>query len=785
MVRSFVACIGCSPRYRSSTSAVGLGSPSRATKLKVREAVVSRDQTLAEFRAKQELFFARISDIIQPLLGDDAPNFRSSNGSSAYAFQLDGVSWLLDLQRNGIGGILADDMGLGKTLQTLSLLQHTKNEIGLDTRFLVVCPLSVLNAWTSEIFRWTTGFNPMVYHGTSEERQSLRTTFRQQAAPPVDIVITSYETLCSDLWLFVRSTWTYVGISKLRAHYKLVLTGYNNLTELWSILHWLYPEIFVPSSAEAFEDAFSLSRGKFESEFLGHVTRFFKIVMLRRTKSSPEVGLNIPPKNETILSVPLTGPQLEWYHRILTGVNQSVLLGDKTIHLSPTGLTPRSQRFVNFTTDDWEGQEEANVKQRSQITTNTLMEPRKFILLRKMVHQFVIQEHKKVIIFSGFDQGLNLCEDLLEMAKEHLPFKHVRLDGSTSSAWRNLSVFLFQNDERYKVFLLSIRAGGEGLNLVSSSTRRLAHRIGQTQPVSIFRIHAKGTVEDQMRRRLAKKAYFADKVLGDLGRDVDHPIELTGNDAQEISLMPGRTIVPSSFHAADLENSDFESILASCALDEMSARDMSLEEKKAWLRRSERVKTNIFNGEKIETKSKAFSDYDEIVLGVSKASRRIGKSRVVMVGEWEVSKESISCASSTTSPTFSSEADVARARKVNCATCFSCHRRRNVLECETCIRSFHAACLETNDDLDYSPREQTIICPHHYCCSCSMIASEAGRLLLSCLNRTIFVGENTDAEARGYYHRNAFFIECANCRDNSGKRGQEELPAFSDKRRHR
>ncbi|KAL4968705.1 putative oxidoreductase, 2OG-Fe(II) oxygenase family [Aspergillus stella-maris] len=734
----------------SPLCAVDLGSPSRSAKRKSREAVISQDQTLAEIRARREIFFARISESIQPLLGDDAPRFPSTHGNTAYChsprletqpagqvlpetsdkdmanlrlysiratlkpYQLDGVSWLLDLQHNGVGGILADDMGLGKTLQALSLLQYTKNNASLDTRFLI-----------------------------------------------------------------------------------------NDLTELWSILHWLYPEMFVASTAGNFQDAFSLSRGKFETEFLSHVTRFLKSVMLRRTKSSPEVGLKIPPKTETILSVPLTESQLEWYHRILTGVDQSVLLGDETSLLSLAGLTPRSQCFVDLTTDDWEGQEEANVKQRSQITTNTLMELRKcsihpylladalpepyrlgrhivensakFILLRKMVHQFVIKEQKKVIIFSGFDQALNLCEDLLEMAKEHLPFKHVRLDGSTSSAWRNLSVFLFQNDERYKVFLLSIRAGGEGLNLVSSSTvifldddwnpqvmrqaEARAHRIGQTQPVRIFRIHAKGTVEDQMRRRLAKKAYFADKVLGDLGRNVDHPIGLIGNETQEISLMPGRAIVPSSFHAADLESSEFESILASCALDEVNARDMSLEEKKAWLCRSERVKTNIFNGEKIETKSKAFSVYDETILGVSKTSRRIGKSRVVMIGEWEVSKESLSCASSPTSPTFPNGANVAKARKVN---------------------------------------DATIICPHHYCCNCGKTASEAGRLLLSCLkcpraycegcldwSRTVFVGENTDAEARGHYPRNAFFIECAKCRDNSGKRGLEELPALSDKRRRR
>lgn len=140
------------------------------------------------------------------------------------------------------------------------------------------------------------------------------------------------------------------------------------MTELWSILHWLYPDVFTPSTAERFEDSFSLKDGRFDSKFVANVTRFLRMVMLRRTKTSPEIGLNIPTKKEIILSVPLTECQLDWYHKILTGIEQSILVGESS---------PNSGSFIDLTTDEWERPDVGNGKRKSRITTNTLMELRK------------------------------------------------------------------------------------------------------------------------------------------------------------------------------------------------------------------------------------------------------------------------------------------------------------------------------------------------------------------------------------------------------------------------
>lgn len=167
--------------------------------------------------------------------------------------QRNGLDFLVYLRRNGIGGILADDMGLGKTIQTLALFQHVREQDDLESLepapFLVVCPLSVMKTWLSEIEKWTPGMAVIKFHGTAEERERIKVLVRRARSlksdsPDLpDIVVTSYETLISDIVWFQRAfVWKYVvldeghriknGQSKraqilgrVRAEFKLVLTG--------------------------------------------------------------------------------------------------------------------------------------------------------------------------------------------------------------------------------------------------------------------------------------------------------------------------------------------------------------------------------------------------------------------------------------------------------------------------------------------------------------------------------------------------------------------------------
>lgn len=280
----------------------------------------------------------------------------------------------------------------------------------------------------------------------------------------------------------------------------------------------------------------------------------------------------------------------------------------------------------------------------------------KFVVLEKLVRNY-LSEGRKMIVFSNFDQALNICEDMLGVLNRQTNFEYARLDGSTSSAKRRLSVHLFNNDPRYMVLLLAIRAGGEGLNLVSSSVvvfldedwnpqvmrqaEARVHRIGQTQAVDVFRLHAKGTVEEQMSRRLLKKAYLADRVVED--RAFDIPLAPTAISAplvcDELELSEEITV-------AEVSACDWKSVLQKCTVSPLKGPDSpgrptSSVDEKEWLKRAEGVKTNIFNGAVIDTTSTSWAWDQHSSTTLSRADRRIGKHRITYIDDWEVLTENI------------------------------------------------------------------------------------------------------------------------------------------------
>ena len=294
-----------------------------------------------------------------------------------------------------------------------------------------------------------------------------------------------------------------------------------------------------------------------------------------------------------------------------------------------------------------------------------------------MIREFVVKQKKKVIIFSGFDQALNLCEDHLNQTRrQNGSFNYARIDGSTPSAWRNLGVYLFNNDPRYMVFLISIRAGGEGLNLASASVvifldedwnpqvmkqaEARVHRLGQTKKVTIYKMHSRGTVEDQMMGRLAKKSYLAAKVteniktfnpLDDLASIVETQDALNNTNGSAAiiagfitSLMRQRRLAASQIDTKKLLSWDWNTVLEVCTdnhLDEFELPDTVPEDmERAWLRSKERIITNVFNG--VSIKTPRMNEDDEVQPELRRADRRIGKERVIKVdGYYPVTKENL------------------------------------------------------------------------------------------------------------------------------------------------
>ena len=505
-------------------------------------------------------------------------------------YQLSGLSFLVYLYRNGLSGILGDEMGLGKTLQTLSLIQFLKDNrdgarVDENRPSLVVCPLSVLSSWMAESRRWTPGLKVLRFHGPTTERDRLKRVAsgeedmhggatrhalqkknqRLAAAGKhvisldsdsevedplgVDLVVTTYETyLAEQGWFKKAFVWKYVildeghkikseqtqvstALQGLGAEYRLILTGtplQNNLMELWALLHWLYPEVFTVSSSELFKRAFDLNRGTVSTSVMDDSRRLLELIMLRRLKNSLGVDLNLPPKTDVLLFVPLTPMQRFWYTRLLTKADQGLLeeLFQGAKKKEAANLHEESHvksweekdleqldsmEKSGTTTIEWEESKEILKKavERENLNEgkksawkklmNLLMQLRKccnhpyilpnaapepyyigehvihgsgkFVVLDKLIDELVINQKKKILIFSGFTRMLDCCEDFLTLkGGQGTDFRYLRLDGGTARARRNLGIRMFNDmKSEYRVMLISTRAGGLGINLASAS----------------------------------------------------------------------------------------------------------------------------------------------------------------------------------------------------------------------------------------------------------------------------------------------------------------------------
>jgi SWI/SNF-related matrix-associated actin-dependent regulator of chromatin subfamily A member 5 len=468
----------------------------------------------------------------------------------------------------------------------------------------------------------------------------------------------------------------------------------------------------------------------------------------------------------------------------------------------------------------------------------------KFLVLKKLVQHYVAVG-TKVIVFSNFDQALNLCEDLVMMLQgSNRAFEYARLDGRTTGPWRKVMVYLFQNDPRYKVFLISIRAGGEGLNLTSSSVivfldedwnpqvmrqaEARVHRIGQTRPVVIYKLRSTGTVEEQMSRRLIKKAYITDRVTDSVhthcprneNRDVlkSEEVRMSQNSTDSFGL-PSPVFVDQAFlshrqiDTDEMAQWDMNTILNKCSSTQRDGGHsgcLTVEQEQHWLEKADRVRTDLFNGVTIDTSGRHHTVYaEEEGSNLLRSNRRIGKERTVMIDGYAVSKESLSpsvenlastseeCASTTNTFTHqlvSRDPIRVTSHANRSQTCFLCHQF-NAEDCDKCPRAFHTACLESVIEEEH-PSSGTSICPHHYCWKCHKNASEAGRLLFCCRrcvrafcdecfywDTTTLVGANPAYEALGYFSKNAFFIDCLICKCHEKRKHASETEGYSGKRR--
>ena len=641
----------------------GRGRPAKDTKSKkgIMDYMKKEDVNLEEGPSVQEALADAADEYegegigSQNLVATEQPKLVT--GGKMKHYQLEGLEWLKSLWMNGLCGILADEMGLGKTLQAISMIAFFKDN-NISGPFLIAAPLSTLRNWTDEFAFWTPEIKTVLYHGSKDEREELRKKklkMQEQGKFEFPVVVTSYEICMNDKKFLGNYQWRYIIVDEghrlknmncklikelmtYNSANRLLLTGtplQNNIAELWSLLHFLLPEVF--NDLDSFERWFDFSSVlddkhdetgktvKRKNNLVSTMHAILKPFLLRRVKTDVESAL--PKKREYILYAPLTAEQKDLYREILAGTSRNYL-EEKAVErieaksrtsslkrkakdsgrstpaksrkptrdstpasVTSTGSVRRGRKAARTNYRDVtdrefnaklrriEAGEEDDINNvdsdsndtpllssdaeeieraqtlklaKKEIATKKLQNPimqarlacnsphnfywpfgpttaeeedngdypevddtlitasGKLLLLNTLLPRLFKLGHK-VLIFSQFKTTLDILETY---ASTLYNWQSCRIDGSISQNDRHEQIQLFNTNKKYNVFLLSTRAGGQGINLTAADTVILfdsdwnpqqdlqamdrAHRIGQTKPVIVYRLATRGTVEETL-----------------------------------------------------------------------------------------------------------------------------------------------------------------------------------------------------------------------------------------------------------------------------------------------
>jgi superfamily II DNA or RNA helicase len=423
------------------------------------------------------------------------------------SYQQHGVDWLSFLRDAELGGILADDMGLGKTLQTLCVLRG---------RSLVVCPKSVVYNWADEIARFRPGLRSAIYHGPKRELD-----------PDAEVTLTTYALLRLDAEILAAEDWDNVVLDEaqaiknlgsqtaraafeLRAKFRIALSGTpveNRLEELWSAMHFANPGLL--GGASDFQERYAGPIEGGNPEAAGRLRAKIRPFVLRRTKA--EVIPELPSRTDIVLHVELDEVERSVYDAVRVATKQAVadrMAQGGGVLVALEALLRLRQAACHSALVPGQRAESSSKVER----------------LLEALEESVAEGHKALV----FSQWTSLL-DLVEPALTQSSIRFTRLDGSTAD--RGAVVREFQDDAGPPVMLVSLKAGGTGLNLtaadhvflldpwwnpaVEDQAASRAHRIGQDRPVMVHRMVAKDTVEERILALQERKRRIADVALGD------------------------------------------------------------------------------------------------------------------------------------------------------------------------------------------------------------------------------------------------------------------------------
>lgn len=441
-------------------------------------------------------------------------------------YQLQGVSWMQFLSQHQLAGVLADDMGLGKTIQTLAHLLLEKEAGRLDRPALIVVPTTLVHNWCCEAARFAPGLRVLALTGPQrkdfyqrlEQYDVVISTYSLLWRDQPQLVAQHYHLLILDEAQYVKNSSSRAAsvIRTLKTRHRLCLTGTpleNHLGELWSQFDFLLPGFL--GSERDFTQRWRIPIERqgdaVRRELLAKRVRPF---MLRRRKQ--EVAKELPPKNTIVRSVALDGAQRELYDDVLEAMQDRVQLavqqqGAGRSHLLVLDALLKLRQIC------------CDPRLLSDPRAEKVRHSAKLALLREMLRD-LLAEDRRILIFSQFTTMLTIIAG--ELQKAHIPF--VTLTGSTRD--RNEPVRRFQQGE-VPVFLISLKAGGVGLNLTAADTvihydpwwnpaaenqaTDRAYRLGQDKPVFVYKLIAADTIEEKIVALQQQKADLAEEILSD------------------------------------------------------------------------------------------------------------------------------------------------------------------------------------------------------------------------------------------------------------------------------
>lgn len=441
-------------------------------------------------------------------------------------YQLAGYRWLSYLNDVGWGGILADDMGLGKTVQALTMLDHYKNE-NEGLMALVVCPTTLVYNWQNEIKKFTPTLKAHIHHGSTRTRdvEELKAN---------NVIITTYGTLRSDIQLFLKIKFDYVVLdesqaiknpsskvtkaaSLLVATNRVCMSGtplQNNTFDIFAQMNFLNPGLL--GTMEFFRNEFANPIDKFgEQEQKEHLRKLLYPFILRRTKE--QVAKDLPDKTEQILFCEMETEQRKIYDAYRNSYRDKILgtIEEQGIQRSQLTILQGLMKL-------------RQICDSPAILNEEEKYPNHSIKLDELTREITenIGEHK-ALVFSQFLGMLGLIRQKLKEA--NIPYEY--FDGSTSSADREKAIQNFQNNDECRVFLISLKAGGVGLNLTAADYVYIVdpwwnpaveqqaidrtHRIGQTKNIFAYRMICIDTIEDKILQLQERKKILAKELIAD------------------------------------------------------------------------------------------------------------------------------------------------------------------------------------------------------------------------------------------------------------------------------